>query len=186
LAICTHVLFWPFGFRGSKAKLCCLLPSCDMSYGPWWSQRWRMTWKPSFWGSAMVVWVFVTTRTCLVICDLKQQHRKVGAIAQVKFKSLPCRVKIQGLVLISCAWQWPRWRHCFLREDFFQGENLWSMIWYKQRLCTIFFLKASLLEKLYFWCCLGGVCSTTARNRSLQRNFFFHVILILFFGCVHP
>jgi hypothetical protein len=33
-----HV-FWPFGFRGSVANLCCLLPPWDTSYSPWWSQR---------------------------------------------------------------------------------------------------------------------------------------------------
>jgi hypothetical protein len=26
----THVFIWPFGFRGSVAKLCWLLPSCDV------------------------------------------------------------------------------------------------------------------------------------------------------------
>jgi hypothetical protein len=30
---------------------------------------------------------------------------KVGAAAQVKFKVLPFRVKIQGMALIDCAWQ---------------------------------------------------------------------------------
>jgi hypothetical protein len=34
-------------------------------------------------------------------------------------------------------------------------------------LCTVSFLEASLLEKLDFWCCLGGVCTTATRNRSL-------------------
>jgi hypothetical protein len=28
-----------------------------------------------------------------------------GATSQEKFKVLPCRVKIQGLSLIGCAWQ---------------------------------------------------------------------------------
>jgi hypothetical protein len=28
-------------------------------------------------------------------------------------------------------------------------------------------LEASLLEKLDFWCCLGGVCTTIKKNRSL-------------------
>jgi hypothetical protein len=36
------------------------------------------------------------------------------------------------------AWQWPCWRHCFVSEEFLQGENLWSMIRRRQRLCTIF------------------------------------------------
>ena len=31
----------------------------------------------------------------------------VGVTTQVKFKVLPFRVKIQGLALIGCAWQWP-------------------------------------------------------------------------------
>jgi hypothetical protein len=57
--------FWLFGFRGSMEKLFYLFPSWDMSYGPWWSQRWRMTWKPSFWWLAIVVKVFVAIRNFL-------------------------------------------------------------------------------------------------------------------------
>jgi hypothetical protein len=31
---------------------------------------------------------------------------KVGAAAQVKFRVLPFKVKIQGLALIGSIWQW--------------------------------------------------------------------------------
>jgi hypothetical protein len=45
----------------------------------------------------------------------------------------------------------------FWSEDFLRDENLRSMIERRWRLCTIFFLKASLMEKLDFWCYLDGV-----------------------------
>jgi hypothetical protein len=44
----------------------------------------------------------------------------------------------------------------YMSEDFIQGENLKSIIGRRWRLCTISFLEATLLEKLDFWCCLGG------------------------------
>jgi hypothetical protein len=53
---------------------------------------------------------------------------QVGATTHEEFRVLPCRVKIQGLALIGCAWQWPCWRYYFVSEDFLQGKNLWSMI----------------------------------------------------------
>jgi hypothetical protein len=62
----------------------------------------------------------------------------------------------------------------FMSEDFLQDENLRSMIGQRRRLCTIFFLEASLLEKLNFGCYLGGVSTAAAmRNGSLKRDFSF-------------
>jgi hypothetical protein len=55
----------------------------------------------------------------------------------------------------------------FERNDFLQDENLRSMIGQRQRLCIVFFLEASLLEKLNFWCYLCGVSTVILRNRSL-------------------
>jgi hypothetical protein len=46
---------------------------------------------------------------------------------------------------------------CFESEHFLQGEYLRSMIGRQHRLCTVSFLEVSLMEKLIFWCCLGGV-----------------------------
>jgi hypothetical protein len=73
----------------------------------------------------------------------------------------------------------------FVSDDFLQGENLRSMIGRRRRLCTVSFLEASLLEKLDFWCCLGGVNVAALGNKSLKRDFsFFFVILLLFLaGC---
>jgi hypothetical protein len=52
----------------------------------------------------------------------------------------------------------------FVSEDFLQGENLRSMLERRRHLCAASFLKASLLEKLEIWCCLGGVSTVVARN----------------------
>jgi hypothetical protein len=48
--------------------------------------------------------------------------------------------------------------------EFLQGENLRSMIGQRRRLCNISFLETSLLEKLHFWCCLGGVSVAATGN----------------------
>jgi hypothetical protein len=37
--------------------------------------------------------------------------------------------------------------------------------------CTVSFLEVSLLVKLNFWCCIGGVCVAATRNISLSRDF---------------
>jgi hypothetical protein len=87
-----------------------------------------------------------------------------GATSQERSKVLPCRVKIQGLALVDCTWQWPCWRHCFVSGDFLQGENLRSVIGRWRCVCTVSFLKALLLKKLEFWCCLGGVSAAVTRN----------------------
>jgi hypothetical protein len=50
-----------------------------------------------------------------------------------------------------------------MSEDFLEDENLSSMIEQRRRLCTVFFLEASLLEKLDFWYCFDGV-RTATRN----------------------
>jgi hypothetical protein len=49
-------------------------------------------------------------------------------------------------------------------ENFLQCENLRSMIGQRRCLCAVSFLEASLLEKLDFWCCLGGVSTAATRN----------------------
>jgi hypothetical protein len=55
----------------------------------------------------------------------------------------------------------------FYSEYFLQSENLKSMIGRWWRLCIVSFLEASLLEKLDFWCYLGGVSTVTTKNWSL-------------------
>jgi hypothetical protein len=82
---CAPMFFWSFVIRGSVVKLCCLLTSCDTSYGSWWSQRRRMTWKPSFWGLATVVLVFVAMRNLLgdlwlVVVALECGGGSIGAV----------------------------------------------------------------------------------------------------------
>jgi hypothetical protein len=62
----------------------------------------------------------------------------------------------------------------FVSKDFLQDENLKSMIGQRQRLRTVFFLDALLLEKLNFGCYLGGVSTAAAtRNGSLKQDFSF-------------
>jgi hypothetical protein len=98
---------------------------------------------------------------------------QVGATAQEKSTVLSFRMKIQGLALIGYTWQLSCCRHCFESEDFLQGENLRSMIRRRQRLCIIPFLEVSFLEKMDFWCYLGGVSTAVLRNRSLCQDFSF-------------
>jgi hypothetical protein len=52
----------------------------------------------------------------------------------------------------------------FVGEDFLQGENLRSVIGQQRRLCNVSFFEASVLEKLEFWCCLGGVSVAAIGN----------------------
>jgi hypothetical protein len=59
------------------------------------------------------------------------------------------------------------WRYYFESEDFLEGENLRSLIGRRWCLCSVPFLEASLLEKMNFWCCFGGVRAVVSRNRSL-------------------
>jgi hypothetical protein len=82
-----------------------------------------------------------------VICD-SQQRPLEGVATQEMFTVFPCRVKIQGLAFIGCAWQWPCRRHCFASENYLQGENLGSLIGRRQRLSTVSFFEASFLEGL--------------------------------------
>jgi hypothetical protein len=49
-------------------------------------------------------------------------------------------------------------------EDFLHSENLRSMIKRRPRLCNVSFLEASLLEKLDFWCCIGGVSTASTKE----------------------
>jgi hypothetical protein len=70
-------------------------------------------------------------------------------------KDRPC------FVVFFLNWQWP--------VSFGAADQTWcrQVAWGRRRhLCTILLFEASLLKKLYFWCCLGGV-STTAEMNSL-------------------
>jgi hypothetical protein len=55
----------------------------------------------------------------------------------------------------------------FESEDLLQGENLRFMIGRRRCSSGVSFLEVSLLEKLNFWCCLGGVSTAATRNGSL-------------------
>jgi hypothetical protein len=156
---CAPIFFlWPFGFRGSASKICWLLISWDMfsfhsNGGECHGDRDLRTSRRLFecgwwWGIG------------LAVRDMVQRYAS-GATTQEEFRVLPCGVKIQGLTLIGCVWQWPCWRHCFVSEDFLQGENPWSMIERRWCLCTVFFLEgvvfgeAELLVLSWWWlyCC---------------------------------
>jgi hypothetical protein len=55
---------------------------------------------------------------------------------------------------------------------------------YDRRLYIVSFLKASLLEKLDFCCCLGVVCTVATRNITIAGLFFFRVIIIILAMCI--
>jgi hypothetical protein len=82
---------------------------------PWWSQLAGNVMDVESRRTALVVRVFVAKRNLL--CD----SWLIAATVLEKFKVRPCRVKIQGLALIGCAWQYPCWRHCFVSVNF----SLW-------------------------------------------------------------
>jgi hypothetical protein len=46
------------------------------------------------------------------------------------------------------------------------------------RLCTVSFLKTSLIKNVDFRCCLGGVCAAATKTGSQQRDFYFLVVCI--------
>jgi hypothetical protein len=121
---------------------------------------WRLDWRTIKGDSSLTV-------DELAWCSVfrSSSSMKVGVVAQVKFIVLSFRVKIQGLALIGCASQWPYWRYCFESEDYLQGENIISLIGRRRRLCTVLFLKASLLESQKFRCRLGGGCIVASRAR---------------------
>jgi hypothetical protein len=102
----THI-FWPFG----------LLSLWDTSYGPWSSQRQRMTWQLRFLGLAMVVQVIMAMRNLLGNLWLVAAASASGVTTRENFKVLSYRVKFQGLTLIDCVWQLPCWRHYFMSEN---------------------------------------------------------------------
>jgi hypothetical protein len=68
------------------------------------------------------------------------------------------------MALAGCTWKWPVEGIVFVSKDFLQGENLNSITGRRWRLCTVFLLEASLLEKLDFWYCLGRIYAAATRN----------------------
>jgi hypothetical protein len=84
----------------------------QVTFALWWSQRRRISWRPDCMTSngGLSLCTFEGLTWC---SGLHSSSMKVGATTQVKFRVLPFRVKIKGLVLIGCAPQWPCWRHCF-------------------------------------------------------------------------
>jgi hypothetical protein len=115
------VFIWPFGFRGSVGKLYWLLPSYGTFSHPWWSQLAENVMEAKIWGPAVVVWILVARWNWLGDSCLGEAASKVRATTHVKSEFLPCGMKIQGLTLIGCAWQWPRWMHCFCEWGFSPG-----------------------------------------------------------------
>ena len=87
-------------------------------------------------------------RNLLRVSEFVAAVWNVGATAQVKFKVLPFRVKIQGLALIGCASNDLVEGIVFESGDYLQGEDPRSLIGRRRRWCTVSFLEASLLEYL--------------------------------------
>jgi hypothetical protein len=84
---------------------------------PWWSQLAENAMDAEFWGLAMMIRVFVTMRNLLRDSRLIATAWIVEATVHEKFTVLPCRLKIKGLGLIGCAWQWFYWIHYFMSVD---------------------------------------------------------------------
>jgi hypothetical protein len=161
----AHLCFfiWPFGFKGSVATASCYHHVARFPV-PWWSQQVENGMEVEIRGLTRVVRVFMAMWNWLGDSWLGAAASKVGATAHEKFKVLPFGVKIQRLTLIGCAWQWPCWKHCFCEWGLSPRWNLRLMIGQWRCLCTVSFLEASLLEKLDFWCCLGGVSAAATWN----------------------
>ena len=81
-------------------KLSYLLPS-------WMKSEAENVMKAEIGGLGTVICLLVAMRNLLGASGLVCSGMDVGATAQVKFKVLPFRGKIQGLALIGCVWQWP-------------------------------------------------------------------------------
>ena len=95
----------------------------------------------------------------------------MGATTYVKSKVLPFRVKIQGLTLIGCAWQWSCWRHCFESENYLQGENPRSGLnWLCLALSSWRCCFWRIGHQVLFWWWLCGCCKDC---NSLTGLFFF-------------
>jgi hypothetical protein len=141
----------------------CLVLSChQVTFCPWWSKRWRISWRPD-WRTNYGGLSLCTIERLLDFSGFRCSSIKVGMAAQVKFRVLPFRVKIQNLSLIGCASQWPCWRHCFASGDYLQSENLKYVMRRQLCLCTVPFLKTSLLKSLEFMCRIGGGYIVAAR-----------------------
>jgi hypothetical protein len=101
----SYVFICPFGFSGSDVKLCWLLPSWDTILVPWWSQLAENIMEAEIWGPVMVVPVFMARWNWLGDSWHGAAASKVEATTYEKSKVIPCKVKIQCLALIGCAWQ---------------------------------------------------------------------------------
>jgi hypothetical protein len=99
----THIFSDRLILAGSDTKLCYLLPSWDMSFhgevrgGEYHESQdqWISKGGLSLSGDEEFAWWFM----------IHSSSMQVGAATWEKFKVLPFRMKIQGLTLISCAWQ---------------------------------------------------------------------------------
>jgi hypothetical protein len=142
----THIFIWPFGFRGSVAKLCWLFPPCDVI-----SRSMVKSASGECHGCRVLenciggLSLFSKEELALwfLTCSIDMVRR---ATVHEKFKVRPCRVKTQGLALIGCAWQLPFWRHCFMSADFSPG---WKPKIYDR--ATTVLVHCSLLGGVAFW-----------------------------------
>jgi hypothetical protein len=140
----AHPCFiWPFGFRGSASKFCQLLIPWNMFslHGASGECHGRRDLRSSNHGLCLrgdeeLARCFVTWSSSM----------QVGATAQERFKGLSFRVKIQGLALIGCAWQWSCWRHCFESEVLSSG---WKPKIYDRAMAVL--AHCFLLEGVAFW-----------------------------------
>jgi hypothetical protein len=147
----THVFYLTVWFQRERFEALLAVNIMELVFFPW-------CWRRRSWKSRLVEeqwWSDLGGEMELALCSgLHSCGMKVGATTQVKFRVLPLRVETQGLALTGCAWQWPCWRHCFESGDYLQGENLRSFVGRWRCWCTVPFLETSLLESLYFRCCL--------------------------------
>jgi hypothetical protein len=118
------------------------------------------------WGLATAVWVYVVMRNFLGDSWLVSMASISGDdnIGDVQSPTLQGENPMLGL-----NWLCPT---MVLLKSLFYDSGLfpwWKpMIYDRQRrlLCIVSSLVSFLLEKLDFLCCLGGVCTIAARNRS--------------------
>jgi hypothetical protein len=138
--------------------LCCHL----ITIGPWWSQRWQISWRQD-WRTSYVGLSLCTVEGLSWCSRFHNSNMNVGAAAQVKFRVSPFKVKIQGLALIGCAWQWPCWRYYFERGGGLSSrrkpkifDRATTMLVHCSLLGGIIFEESG-LQMLYWWwlfhCC---------------------------------
>jgi hypothetical protein len=143
---CNHAFIWPFGFRGSVAKLCWLFPPCDVSHSM----------EKSASGECHGCRVLENCIGGLSLCgkeelaswfltcssDMVSGGFSTWEVQGPNFQG----ENTQGLALIGCAWQLSCWRRCFVSTDFSPG---WKSKIYDPAMMV--FVHGCLLGGVAFW-----------------------------------